>query len=584
MADTCTTPKWSDSYTPVVQLEVTQSSSTTTTATLQWTLRYIASYAVSSSASKAYTVKIGGSKVSSSTYNINGVTGTKVIASGTHTINKTTAEQSIAFSVDFAFNLTWSGVYGGTKSASGTISVAAKTKYTITYNANGGSGAPSSQSKWAGTDITLSKTVPTRSGYTFKGWSTSSSATTASVQPGDTYSTDSKVTYYAVWKTTYTPPRITNVRAARSSTTNTNIVVTFNWATDKAVQLIKVYYVKSGTTTENYKTVTTSGTTSYTNQSITITGCDAETSYTVWVNVYDGTRTTSSIKKTVGTTVYPIDAFKGGNGVSFGKVAEMAGYLDSNYNNYFRKESQFYGNVYMYSTPSVISNMWMVGTNTTSVINSTNKLVFALSDYTVKQAIMSGNTGLWISDNTGSVTNGCGMDFSYLMWKPLTNDKLYLGGASFKWKAVYAVSGAIQTSDRNKKEDINPISDKYEMLFSKLKPVTYKLKNSEGETHDRVHTGYISQDIEESLKECGLTALEFAAFCKDIKQTTKEGSDEVIDILDEDGNPTYEYSLRYEEFIALNTHMIQRQQKRIDDLENEVSELKAMVKTLMKEV
>ena len=573
---TCTTPKWSDSYTPVVQLEVTQSSSTTTTATLQWTLRYIASYAVSSSASKAYTVKIGGSKVSSSTYNINGVTGTKVIASGTHTINKTTAAQSIAFSVDFAFNLTWTGVYGGTKSASGTISVAAKTKYTISYNANGGSGAPSSQSKWAGTAITLSKTVPTRSGYTFKGWSTSSSATTASVQPGATYNTDSSVTYYAVWETTYTPGRITNLTAYRSSTTPTSIIVKFDWATDVAVQTMAVYYLKSGVdytnTTPPKVTVTPSGTTSYTGQTVTITGCTTESSYTIYVQVWDGIKTARSISKTVGTTVYTIDGYKGGNGVAFGKAAERAGYAEFAFNALFGKSAYF------------TANNYFRGTNSTSVVNSTNKLIFVLDDYTVKQAIMSGGTGLWISDNINNVANGCGMDFSYMMWKPLTNDKLYLGGANFKWKSVYAVTGSIQTSDRNKKDDIKPISDKYEMLFSKLKPVTYKLKSSEGETHDRVHTGYISQDIEESLEECGLTGLEFAAFCKDIKQTIKEDSDEVIDILDEDGNPTYEYSLRYEEFIALNTHMIQQQQKRIDDLENEVSELKEMVKTLMKEV
>ena len=53
------------------------------------------------------------------------------------------------------------------------------TKYTvpklrtfkISYNANGGSGAPSSQTKYYGIDLTLSSTKPTKTGYTFKGWS-----------------------------------------------------------------------------------------------------------------------------------------------------------------------------------------------------------------------------------------------------------------------------------------------------------------------------------------------------------------------------------------------------------------------------
>ena len=76
--------------------------------------------------------------------------------------------------------------------------------YTITYNANGGSGVPSSQTKTYGTSITLGTTKPTRIGYYFLGWSTSSSATSASYASGATLSTDlsstqgATVTLYAV--------------------------------------------------------------------------------------------------------------------------------------------------------------------------------------------------------------------------------------------------------------------------------------------------------------------------------------------------------------------------------------------------
>lgn len=72
--------------------------------------------------------------------------------------------------------------------------------YTITYNANGGSGAPSSQTKYYGTNLTLSSTVPSRSGYKFLGWSTSSTATSATYQPGSTFSTNANTTLYAVWQ------------------------------------------------------------------------------------------------------------------------------------------------------------------------------------------------------------------------------------------------------------------------------------------------------------------------------------------------------------------------------------------------
>lgn len=77
--------------------------------------------------------------------------------------------------------------------------------YTISYDANNGSGAPSSQSKTWGTDITLRSGTPTRTGYTFKGWATSSTATTATYQPSGNFTTNANTTLYAVWQVnTYT--------------------------------------------------------------------------------------------------------------------------------------------------------------------------------------------------------------------------------------------------------------------------------------------------------------------------------------------------------------------------------------------
>lgn len=84
--------------------------------------------------------------------------------------------------------------------------------YTLAYNANGGSGAPSNQTgSNTGTSpyytFTVSSTVPTRTGYTFLGWSTSDSATSASYVGGNSFTVTSSgtTTLYAVWKAnTYT--------------------------------------------------------------------------------------------------------------------------------------------------------------------------------------------------------------------------------------------------------------------------------------------------------------------------------------------------------------------------------------------
>lgn len=72
--------------------------------------------------------------------------------------------------------------------------------HTVTYNANGGTGAPSNQTKNGGVTLTLSSTKPTRTGYTFKYWNASIGGT---YNPGGSYTHDQDggvVTMTAYWK------------------------------------------------------------------------------------------------------------------------------------------------------------------------------------------------------------------------------------------------------------------------------------------------------------------------------------------------------------------------------------------------
>lgn len=200
----CITDQWATGA-PQAKLEVTQSSSTGGKSTLSYKLYYIAQYAASASADRDYTITINGKTVKTGSFNINNKTGTLTVTSGTVDINKTTSAQSISFKVEFEFKLTWSGTYGGWKSKSGSISIPAKTKYTISYNANGGSDAPASQTKWYGTSLKLSTTKPTKSGSTFSEWNTKSDGSGTSYDPGDSYTKNEKATLYAIWASkTYT--------------------------------------------------------------------------------------------------------------------------------------------------------------------------------------------------------------------------------------------------------------------------------------------------------------------------------------------------------------------------------------------
>ena len=75
-----------------------------------------------------------------------------------------------------------------------------QTTYTVTYDANGGTGAPQNQTKTKGNNLTLSSIKPTRLGYTFEGWDTYASSTSATYKAGAVYTTEADVILYAVWK------------------------------------------------------------------------------------------------------------------------------------------------------------------------------------------------------------------------------------------------------------------------------------------------------------------------------------------------------------------------------------------------
>lgn len=200
----CITSQWANNVSPQVRLTVTESSSTATTTTLYWVAEYVAHGYAASIGVRTWSGKVGSTSIGGE-FAANGITGTRTMGSGYVTITKTTSAQTISFSISFPFNMSWSGVSTTTRSASGSISVAAKTSYTISYNANGGAGAPSAQSKWHGTNITLSSTKPTKTGYIFQGWGTSTSDTSVDYAAGATYSANATITLYAIWKAvTYT--------------------------------------------------------------------------------------------------------------------------------------------------------------------------------------------------------------------------------------------------------------------------------------------------------------------------------------------------------------------------------------------
>ncbi len=75
--------------------------------------------------------------------------------------------------------------------------------YTVSYNANGGSGAPNDQIKTYGIDLTLSSIIPTREGYKFLGWALSKEDADNGYLyyfSGDNCGKNENLILYAVWE------------------------------------------------------------------------------------------------------------------------------------------------------------------------------------------------------------------------------------------------------------------------------------------------------------------------------------------------------------------------------------------------
>lgn len=153
----------------------------------------------------------------------------------------------------------------------------------------------------------------------------------------------------------------------------------------------------------------------------------------------------------------------------------------------------------------------------------------------------SGN--FWVDANYGvfGITESgvvCGADCV-----PYSSGRYSLGAGGLYWTDIYAENDVINTSDRNRKKNIQYGLDRYSALFDRLRPVSYQL--AEGRS-GRTHLGLIAQDVEDALAELGISTKEFAGF---VKSPRADGG--------------YDYALRYGEFIALLIREVQELKRRV---------------------
>ena len=165
---------------------------------------------------------------------------------------------------------------------------------------------------------------------------------------------------------------------------------------------------------------------------------------------------------------------------------------------------------------------------------------------------------VYLSSSNGTLQIGGGQVAAGGDCVPVGNNMYSLGRGGLKWTDVYAQNSTIQTSDREKKEDIVYGLDRYRALFDRLKPVSYRLKDGQS---GRTHLGLIAQDVEAALAACGLSDMDFAGF---IKSPVKSEDGDEMEL-------NWEYALRYGEFIPMCIARIQELTARVAELERRLA-------------
>ena len=226
---------------------------------------------------------------------------------------------------------------GGSYSADANITLYAVWKadtYAIKFDANGGTGAPSEQTKTYGVDLTLSSTIPTLKNYDFLGWGTSAGSTTIAYNPGDKYTANSAATLYAIWKLAWIAPILTNVQIGRCDSAGVQtdegryVRADFSWSIDtnfpdnKIVSIKMDWKLASDSTYGTPVTIAASGTSGTVTKFIVGNDAiDGEKDYDFRLIVTD-TNGDTTYRTVIAATNFIIDFRSGGNGVAFGKPSD----------------------------------------------------------------------------------------------------------------------------------------------------------------------------------------------------------------------------------------------------------------------
>lgn len=157
-----------------------------------------------------------------------------------------------------------------------------------------------------------------------------------------------------------------------------------------------------------------------------------------------------------------------------------------------------------------------------------------------------------------------------------SSSSVYCGTTPNPFAGGYSSGGWKTTSDRRKKKDFRKLleDDRFERFFELLQPMEYRLI----ENDEKMHMGFVAQDVEQAMTDCDISENEFYGLEHTVfSEKNFESNEEWKNFLERNGGANDMYTLCYQEFIALNTAMIQKLQNRCSDFEQRLSALERSV-------
>lgn len=520
----------------------------------------------------------------------------------------------------------------GTVPSSWGIYVQGKSKCTIT---------PSSSGSYSSTIKTITITGGTNGKYN-KSMTTATPWTTPTLAESGTISftikaTDSRNRSASVTKSItvyeYKTPSISSVTAQRCTSDGTlnddgtylKVSVptsSYSSCNGKNTCTLTVMYKESTATT--WSTATNVSTTA---SVIGAGGISTSKSYNVRFTITDAfTSVTKDV--TVSTSGCLLNFRKDKDGLSLGKFAETSGF-DVKWSSVFRSDvtvngalnvpgnniqfSSGYGMSLSGSTLTIVAqgsslslappngsgyaemtsagNSIKISQSGALTFSATHASTLTLTNYTVsglKIAGLTSTAGLVLNNTKyvrGYIANGSkiidllGLNGSDVCNVGYSDNQTVLRGTSINYNST---TGTKIASDKNLKKDFITLDDKYDSFFDNLNPLAYRYKLG---TSNRMHCGFIAQEVEEALSNAGLTNQDFGGIAIDRitsndRETVEDENGNVVD--DNNSSINYlldhgfdkKYGLIYEEFIALTINQSQKLKKRVNDLEKEIQELK----------